>query len=304
MPSLAPAICLACLKHLKQITSTSRFRIDFLAPGPEEKLVAQPFFFDEVKAIGALRPSFPVKGFIGTTSLNLSLDPNSDTTTYIFYSVGEQQDTLQLAYKRNSRMISTDCDLEITFEDVVLLKTPFVENEAVSVELRSNEISDANTDPNLVVVRRAACRPVETNRLRLGFFRIDSETREEVAETRTFKRVSRRSNNEVYFPLTPGQAGVEELVVKLNPEANEVTYIFEYPSGESDVLALRYARKFPVESFYCIPDVHYEEITVLDATTFDKDAVQIVTPDISEPTEEINVKIKLKVAALGIHCHT
>ena len=270
---------------------TNRFRINFLAPGPEEKLVAQPFFFKEVKAIGALRPSFPVKGEIGTTSLSLSLDPNSDTTTYVFYYGEDQQDTLQLAYKRNSRMISTDCDLEITFKDVVLLKTPFVGNEAVSVEVRSNEISDKNTDPNLEIVRRAACTPVETNRLRLGFFKIDSETGEEVAETRTFKRVSRKSNNEVYFPLTPNQAGVEELVVKLNPEAKEVTYIFEYQSGESDVLALRYNRKFDIESFYCIPDVHYEEITVMDATNFALDTVQVVTPAISEPTEQINVKI-------------
>ena len=270
---------------------TNRFRINFLSPGPEGENVKQLFYFDSVKAIDALQPVFTSKAGSGIESLDLTLNPNADITTYVFYYEGGEQDTMQLAYSRRSRMISPDCGVEISFTDIVVLKEPFAGNEAIDVDLLTNEILDTNKGANMeVVVRNKNCEPVESSLLRLGFYQKDNTTGETSPQARNFRRVIRKGSDQVFYSSTPGAAGIETLDVNLNPGANEVTYTFEYQTGEgdSDELTLIYDRKFSVQSVFCLPDVQYENIR-LKSTTFDE--VQIVTPDISEPTEQINVKI-------------
>ncbi len=263
----------------------NRFRIGFFVPG-EERNVAQAFYFDEVRAVGAENSLYEWSG-VAANGIDLSLNPNADTTTFVFYYDGEQRDTLQLAYKRNSRMISPDCELAIDFTDISMVKEPFSEYEDISVNLISTELSETNTGADFTIVSRRECAPqrLEDRRIRFGFYRINEEGVKEPVPL-VFQSVSPLNSDSIYYTAARGAAA--EFDLDLNPEANSVTYLFQENPANIDTLTINYNRRGRVVSAFCLPDIYYVGISS-GANTFD--SVSVVRDSL--PLTPVDVAIEI-----------
>ncbi|EMR01442.1 DUF6452 family protein [Cesiribacter andamanensis] len=78
-----------------------------------------------------------------TRAIFLYLNPLSDTTTILFKrtSAPARDDTLVLAYQRRYRLIAPDCPLEVSFEELSVVRSTFATTRVLNTELRepSNE---------------------------------------------------------------------------------------------------------------------------------------------------------------------
>lgn len=87
---------------------------------------------------------------IPTTRLLLRLDPDKDSTVFYFRGTFNKeafQDTLVVRYQRRYRLISPDCPLEVSFQQLQVARTSFDSVQVINTELR--EPSD-NTDIQII----------------------------------------------------------------------------------------------------------------------------------------------------------
>lgn len=125
--------------------STNEYDIGFVTTNEEGEEVAETVFFDVVRVLES-DTIFFTRNETGISSLKLTLNPAADTTTFIFEEIvgeegaGEEEmeeviDTLQVAYRRNYRLISPECGIEINYSDLSVVYHTFEEVQALTTQL-------------------------------------------------------------------------------------------------------------------------------------------------------------------------
>lgn len=122
--------------------STNEFDIAFVTLNEEEEEVPQTVNFDLVRVLASDTIYF-TRNETGISALKLTLNPAADTTTFIFEEiiVDEEEeeieiiDTLQVAYRRNYRMISPECGIEVKYSDLSVVYHTFEEARGLITEL-------------------------------------------------------------------------------------------------------------------------------------------------------------------------
>lgn len=84
-------------------------------------------------------------------SLTLRLDPQRDTTVFYmegFFNDEPFSDSLVLRYQRRYRLISPDCPLEVSFQQLQLVSTSFD-----SVQILNTELREPSDDIDVQIIR-------------------------------------------------------------------------------------------------------------------------------------------------------
>lgn len=86
----------------------------------------------------------------GTPRVLLALDPNQDETTFFFqYADAEKpNDTLVLRYQRRYRLISTDCPLEVSFNELQVERSSFD-----TIVVINTELVEPNNETDIQIIR-------------------------------------------------------------------------------------------------------------------------------------------------------
>lgn len=291
---VTPALCLPKLFKQFLIWPAFMLAVFMFSCEPEESCVSQvanrigtgffsfneegirepaAFYFRQIRAVERDTAFFTAGQFAGAESLNLSLNPGADITTFIFDHIeGEGRDTLQLAYERNFRMISPDCGLELRYSNIQLVRHTFD-----SVGLLTTEINETLREGlDLEIYSERRCEVSETNRYRLGFFRLD-DNEQEVPEVVNFDAVRDAASDSVFF--SRNESGINNLDLALDPEVNRTIFLFENDENSIDTLIIAYQRIPEFVSPYCDPEILYTDLEV-EFTTFGH--VQVLRSELTD----------------------
>lgn len=260
----------SCVSQVANRYGTGFFQIN-------EAGVREPatFYFSRIRAVERDTAFFLLEN-AGVRSLNLALNPGADITTFVFdHAGGRNRDTLQLAYERNFRMIAPDCGLELRFSNIRLVRHTFD-----SVRLLTTEINETRREGlDLEVFSERRCEVSESNRYRLGFFRLE-DNGQVVPDVVNFDAVRDAASDSVFF--SRNENGISSLELALDPEANRTVFLFENNENSIDTLTVSYTRRFFVNSPYCDPEILYTGIEI-DYTTFGH--VQVLNSELADGRE-------------------
>lgn len=87
----------------------------------------------------------------GTPRVVLALDPNQDETAFFFQyrpDTEKPTDTLVLRYQRRYRLISTDCPLEVSFNELQVVRSTFD-----TVGVINTELVEPNNETDIQIIR-------------------------------------------------------------------------------------------------------------------------------------------------------
>ncbi|WP_224996651.1 hypothetical protein [Cesiribacter sp. SM1] len=122
-------------------SATNNFVVEFL-PVDNPDLTTDDRYFRRISTlIGNTEYVFWANDTTPISRFLLILDPNRDTTTFVFRHLeaeGQEplpNDSLVLTYQRRYRLITPDCPLEVSFDQLRLVKTTFDTALVVNSEL-------------------------------------------------------------------------------------------------------------------------------------------------------------------------
>lgn len=114
--------------------TTSRYKIGFFELKADGNRVPLLVNFDSVYALGS-DSLFYRRKTAGESVLELNLNAESDTSTFVFKKPEQPADTLQLTYIRSFRLISPECGLEVRFTRPEVIQHTFDSVRVLTEEL-------------------------------------------------------------------------------------------------------------------------------------------------------------------------
>jgi hypothetical protein len=122
-------------------SATNRFVVEFL-PADNPDITTDDRYFRRISTIiGSTEYVFWANDSTLRNRFLLVLDPDRDTTTFVFQHLrvnGQEllpDDSLVLTYQRRYRLITPDCPLEVSFDQLRLVKTTFDSANVINAEL-------------------------------------------------------------------------------------------------------------------------------------------------------------------------
>lgn len=115
---LLPAAFWACQPEEACISAaTNRLVLDFYV-GTENT----PVLFRSIRGVTTPAINFLEAPDTEVKRVILALDPQQDSTAFVFERSGLPNDTLVLGYQRRYRLISPDCPLEVSFSQLQVIE--------------------------------------------------------------------------------------------------------------------------------------------------------------------------------------
>lgn len=258
--------------------STNRYRLGFYAINENGRQEATPFIFEEVEVLGS-DSAFFTWSATGANSLTLALNPAADTTTFLF-KYGDNTDTVRVSYKRNFRMISPDCGMEINYTNLKVFSHSFD-----SVRNLTTELLQTEKGFDVAVYSLTPCPSSNVSLFRAGF-KSKNGRGEIETDLVNFDSVKAVSNDSVFFART--EEGTDFMRLGLNPEADSTVFLFD-DKGQVDTLVVKYTRGEKIFSPRCGNEVEYLDLTISQSTF---DSVSLVSTIIPETaTQDFDVEI-------------
>ena len=137
-------------------SATSRVVVDFFVPAEDELgrpvLRADTINFQLISGLGASNAFYTKdKETDRISRVILRLNPDKDTSTFYFEGIARNRtpfkDTLVVSYQRSYRLISPDCPLEVSFEQLQVVRSTLD-----SIKVINTKLVEPSTDTDVQII--------------------------------------------------------------------------------------------------------------------------------------------------------
>lgn len=258
--------------------TTNDLQLGFFVVNKKGVAEPAPFTFDEIDVLRSDN-NFFVDNQAGSGSANLALDPDSDSTTFIF-KYEEKADTLILSYNRDIKLVSPECGIEINYSDIQVFRHTFD-----SVRVITPVLSGTDKGFDVGIYSLDSCNSPITNLVMAGF-KMESDEGEEVNIFANFDLIRAVGMDTALFKRN--ESGINQISLPLNLTVDSTAFIFV--DGETrDTLVINYDRVDRIYSPECGLQTEITNINLSGNHSFD--SVRVLNPNLSKTNQGFDIEI-------------